>query len=97
MTQEQVELIAIKTGEHLVDKFSDVVTEKINTAIQLHEARNVRQLDEALDEHIKTCPVNQTIQLTTKKIVIGSILFVVLSGGSSALAKEVIELLAKLL
>jgi len=97
MTEEQVELIALKTGEHLVDKFSDVVSEKIQTAIELHEARNMKILDERFDKHIKECPVGLTIKLTTTKIITGLLILVALSGGSAEIARKLIELLAKIL
>jgi hypothetical protein len=97
MTQEQVELISIKTVEHAVEKFSDVVSEKIDIAIKLHEAKNISLLDEKLAKHIKECPVGQTIQLTTKKIVVASILFIVLSGASAEISQKIIEIVVKLL
>lgn len=95
MTAEQVELISIRTVEHAIDKFSGVVAEKLDVAIKLHEARNAKILDNRIEEHIKSCPVGTTIRLTTSRVVIGTMLFVALSGGSAEVTRKIVEFLVR--
>lgn len=101
MTPEAVELIAQKTVEHSIDRFSSAVADKIDTSIKLHEARNVQALDqaigEAIENHVKNCPIGTTVRLTTSRVVIGIIIFMALSGGSAEITRKLIEFLAKII